>query len=427
MKLLFQGGRLFDPSQSIDFIGDILIENGLISAIADHIDADDQTEVVSAVGEVITPGFIDMHVHLREPGLEYKEDIVSGSRAAAAGGLTAVCCMPNTSPVCDNRSIVEFIQSRAKEAAGARVWPIAAATKGSLGNEITEMAELTRAGAVAFSDDGKPIEHAEVMRNALEYSSMYGVPIISHLEETGLTEGRVMHHGSVSTKLGLRGIPSAAEEVMAYRDIQLAELVGGHIHLCHLSSKNTVELLRQAKARNIRATGEVTVHHLLLTDSIVDEMLYDTNTKVNPPLRDESDRQALIQGLNDGTIDAIITDHAPHHIDDKRVEFDVAAFGISGLEVLVPLLLDRLVRPGVVSLARVVEALTSGPARVLGKPIPCLKAGEPAHLTFLDLDRTEVVDPQHFLSKGKNMPYAGWKLIGWPVRTVVEGRIVYSR
>ena len=427
MKLLFCGGRLVDPSQGMDVTGDILIENGLIVAIGADLLADDQTEVISASGEVITPGFIDMHVHLREPGLEYKEDIVSGSRAAAAGGLTAVCCMPNTSPVCDNRSIVEFIQARAKEAGAARVWPIAAATKGSAGNEITEMAELSRAGAVAFSDDGKPITHAEVMRNALEYSSMYGVPIISHLEELELTEGRVMHHGSVSTKLGLRGIPSAAEEVMAYRDIQLAELVGGHVHLCHLSSKNTVELLRQAKARNIRATGEVTVHHLVLTDRIVDDMSYNTNTKVNPPLRDESDRLALIQGLNDGTIDAIITDHAPHHMDDKRVEYDVAAFGISGLEVLVPLLLDRLVRTGVVSLARMVEALTAGPARVLGKPIPCLKVGEPAHLTFLDLDRTEVVDPKRFLSKGKNMPYAGWELTGWPVRTVVDGCIVYSR
>lgn len=426
-KLLLKGGRLFDPAQKLDKRMDLLIENGVIAAMAETIAADDDTQLIEAAAEVITPGLIDMHVHLREPGLEYKEDIASGARAAAAGGFTAVCCMPNTSPVCDNRSVVEFIKARAAEAGAAMVWPIAAVTKGEKGEELTEMAELKRAGAVAFSDDGLPVINSEVMRNALEYSSMFGVPIISHLEDTYLSAGRVMHHGAVSTKLGLRGIPAAAEEVMAYRDIQLAELVGGHIHLCHLSSKGTVHLLRDAQQRGVRATGEVTVHHLLLTDRIVDEMSYDTNTKVNPPLRSEQDRQALLAGLIDGTIGAIITDHAPHHLDDKRCEYDVAAFGISGLDIAVALLLDKLVRPGLLSLERMVEALTVGPCGILNLPAPSLRVGAPAHLSCLNLDLQQVVDPAQFRSKGKNMPYAGWNLTGWPVRTIVGGRIVFER
>ena len=426
-QFLFKGGRLFDPALHLDREGDLLIADGIIVNMGNSEDWGNlPSTVIDCHGEVICPGFIDMHVHLREPGQEYREDILSGSRAAVAGGFTQICTMPNTQPICDNRGVVEFIKMRGKEANGTIIHPVAAITKGEKGDELTEMAELCRAGAVAFSDDGKPVINGEIMRNALEYSSMYKVPVISHLEDPFLSEGRVMHHGAVSTRLGLRGIPAAAEEIMAYRDLQLAQLVDGQIHLAHLSSLGTVALLREGRARGIKASGEVTVHHLLLTDEILLRQPYDTNAKVNPPLRTESDRQALLEALREGLIEAIVTDHAPHHLDDKRVEFDAASFGISGLDIAVALLLGKLVRSGSLSLERMVTSLTAGPARILGFERPTLQVGCKANLTFLDLELTRKVDPLTFVSKGRNMPYAGWELTGWPVRTVVEGRIAYD-
>ena len=427
MRILLKSGHLFDPAINLDKQADLLIEDEIIKAIEDDIAIEDDMVVYDVSGEVVCPGFIDMHVHLREPGFEYKEDIEHGAKAAAAGGFTTICCMPNTNPICDNRSVLEFIKSQATQANAAEVLPYASITKAQDGSELTEMAELVKNGAVGFSDDGRPVANAEVMRNALDYSSIYEVPIIDHLEEKSLTEGRVMHHGAVSTKLGLRGIPAVAEEVMAYRDIQLAELVDGRLHLCHLSSKGTVELLRQAKQRNLKVSGEVTVHHLLLTDKIVADLLYDTNTKVNPPLRTEEDRQALIQGLKDGTIDAIVTDHAPHHIDDKLMEYDAAAFGITGLDIAIPLLLDQLVKPGHVSLKEMVLALTQGPAKALNRKAVSLEVGQVANISILDLNMSQVVDPETFQSKGKNTPFTGYRLTGWPTKTIVRGKIVFKR
>lgn len=425
-RILLKGGRIIDPTLHIDQMGDLLIVEDLIHAVGDGL-TDEKALVVDCQGKIIAPGFIDAHVHLREPGLEYKEDIESGAKAAAAGGFTAVCCMPNTKPICDNRSLVEFIQRRAEQVGASKVYPLASITKGEQGEELTEMGELRQCGAVGISDDGKPVINGEVMRNALEYSSMFDLPVASHLEDPYLSEGRVMHHGAVSTRLGLKGIPAAAEEIMAYRDLQLAKLVGGKIHLCHLSAANSVRLLSQAQKEGIRATGEVTVHHLVLTDEVVESSQYDTNTKINPPLRTEADRQALLQGVREGTIGAIVTDHAPHHIDDKRMEFDYAAFGISGLETAVALVMDRLVSRGDLSIQEAIHAFSQGPAAIYGLPERLIQNGLKANLTILDLNEQRVVDPQSFVSKGKNSPYTGWALTGWPVCTIVEGKICYRR
>ena len=425
-KILLKGGRVIDPALNMDCIADILIENGHIAEIALKIE-DQSAELIDCRGKVIAPGFIDAHVHLREPGLEYKEDIESGAKAAVAGGFTAVCCMPNTKPICDNRSLVEFIQRRAEQVGAAKVYPLASITKGEKGEELTEMGELKACGAVGVSDDGKPVINGEVMRNALEYSSMFNLPVASHLEDPYLSEGRVMHHGAVSTRLGLKGIPSAAEEIMAYRDLQLAKLVNGKIHLCHLSTANSVRLLQQAQQEGIQATGEVTIHHLILTDEIVEQSNYDTNTKINPPLRSETDRKALVQGVRNGAISAIVTDHAPHHLDDKRMEFDYAAFGISGLETAVALVLDRLVGRGELTLHEAIRALSQGPASIYALPSRTLAKGAVANITILDLEEERIVDPKSFRSKGKNTPYAGWTLKGWPICTLVEGQVRYRR
>ena len=425
-KILLKGGRVVDPALKLDRVSDVLIEDDRIVEVALNIE-DQEAELIDCRGKIIAPGFIDAHVHLREPGLEYKEDIESGAKAAIAGGFTAVCCMPNTKPICDNRSLVEFIQRRAEQVGAAKVYPLASITKGEQGEELTEMGELRACGAVGVSDDGKPVINGEVMRNALEYSSMFNLPVASHLEDPYLSEGRVMHHGAVSTRLGLKGIPSAAEEIMAYRDLQLAKLVSGKIHLCHLSTANSVRLLQQAQEEGIQATGEVTVHHLILTDEIVEQSNYDTNTKINPPLRSETDRKALVRGVREGVISAIVTDHAPHHLDDKRMEFDYAAFGISGLETAVALVLDRLVSRGELSLNEAIQALSQGPASVYGLPTRTIAKGALANITILDLEEERIVDPKTFRSKGKNTPYTGWSLKGWPICTLVEGQVRYRR
>lgn len=421
MKICIKNGTVIDPSQGIREKMDVLIADGKIEKLAEQIEAAD-AEVVDAAGKIVCPGFIDMHVHLREPGFEYKEDIASGTKAAAAGGFTTVCCMPNTNPVIDEAAVAEFINKQAKKSGLSRVHPIGAISKGENGQEMAEMAALRKAGCVAFSDDGKPVASAGLMRNAMDYAKMFGMPLLAHSEEKSLSEGGQMHEGYYSTILGLQGIPSAAEEVMVARDIRLAELTGAHLHVCHISSKGTVELIREARKKGIHVTCEVTPNHLLLTDAEL--VNYDTNYKVNPPLPAEEDRQALIAGLLDGTIDCIATDHAPHHKESKECEFNQAAFGISGLETAVAFLLDGLVKPGILPLETMIERLTADPARVLKLESGSLKPGAAADLTLLDLKAVKTVSVADFYSKGKNSPLDGKELTGWPWMTIVNGEIL---
>jgi dihydroorotase len=375
---------------------------------------------------VVCPGFIDIHVHLREPGREDKETIATGTRAAAAGGFTAVCAMPNTDPVNDRAEVTRSILDRARDTGVVRVYPIGAITRGSLGEELAELGDLREAGCVAVSDDGRPVVSARVMRRALEYARAFDLTIIDHCEEPSLAEGASMNEGPVSTILGLKGNPPAGEAIMVERDVLLAELAHGRVHIAHISTAASVDSVRRGKARGVRVTAEATPHHLFLTDQAVRDSGYDTSTKMNPPLRGEADRQAVIEGLRDGTIDCIVTDHAPHCIDDKKVEFDHAAFGVIGLETAVPLCLDRLVAAGVLDLPRLVTLLSTSPARVLGLPGGTLAPGSPADVTVLDLGRKVKVNPEKFESKGRNTPFSGWSLRGGPAMTIVGGRIVWS-
>jgi dihydroorotase len=373
---------------------------------------------------VVCPGFIDVHVHLREPGREDKETIATGTRAAAQGGFTAVCAMPNTEPVNDQASITRHILDRARTEGAVRVYPIGAITRGSKGEELAEYGDLADAGCVAVSDDGRPVASARVMRRALEYAKAFDLPVIDHCEEPTLSEGAAMNEGPVATLLGLRGAPAASEAIMVERGVLLAELTEGRVHVAHMSAGASVDAVRRGKAKGVRVTAEATPHHLLLTDDLVRASEYDTHSKMNPPLRSEEDRQALLVGLRDGTVDCIATDHAPHTVDDKKVEYDQAAFGIVGLETAVALCLDRLVGGGVVDLARMVALLSSGPARALGLPGGTLAPGSPGDVTVIDLARRQKVDPTRFASKGRNTPFGGWTLKGGPVLTVVGGRIV---
>ena len=421
MKRCIKNGRVLDPAQGLDAKLDILIEDGRIAKIAEQID-DPEADVINADGKVICPGFIDMHVHLREPGFEYKETVATGSAAAAAGGFTAVCCMPNTDPVIDEVAVVRFIREQAEKAGYARVYPIGAISKGEKGETMAELGELSDAGCIAFSDDGKPVSDAALMRHAMDYARMIGRPLLAHSEEKSLSKDGQIHEGYYSTLTGLKGIPNAAEAAMVARDILLSRLTGAHLHVCHISAAETAELVREAKKRGLNVSCEVTPNHLLLTDACTAG--YDTNYKVNPPLPAEEDRQALIAALNDGTIDVIATDHAPHHKESKDCEFAEAAFGISGAETAVAMLLDGLVAPGLVPLARVVEALTAAPARILGLESGALKEGRPADLTLLDLDAERTVDVNAFYSKGKNSPLHGQTLKGWTWMTIVGGEII---
>jgi dihydroorotase len=374
---------------------------------------------------VVCPGFIDVHTHLREPGREDKETIATGTRAAAAGGYTAVCAMPNTDPVNDTAGITRAILERARDAAAVRVYPIGAITRGSKGEELAEYGDLREAGCVAVSDDGRPVASARMMRRALEYAQAFALPVIDHCEEPSLFEGASMNEGPVATLLGLRGTPAAGEAIAVERDIALAELVRGRIHVAHVSAAASVDAVRRGKARGVAVTAEATPHHLLLTDEEVRRTEYDTSTKMNPPLRAEEDRQALLDGLRDGTIDCIATDHAPHTVDDKKVEFDRAAFGIVGLETAVGLCLDRLVGAGILGLERLVTLMSVGPAAVLALPGGTLEPGAPGDVTILDLGRKWKVDPERFSSKGRNTPFAGWTLTGAPAATIVGGRVVW--
>ena len=420
--LLLQGGRVVDPANGLDAVQDVLIEGDAIKRIGPRLRAPEGAEVVDAAGKVVCPGFIDIHVHLREPGQEYKETVATGTRAAAAGGFTAVCCMANTTPVNDNGAVTDYILAKARTEGAVRVHPIGAVSRGLEGKELAELAELAEAGCVAFSDDGKTVMNAALYRHAMEYVLPFGTPVISHAEDTNLSRGTAMNEGVVSTELGLRGAPAAAEDVMVARDILLAELTGAHVHIAHLSTAGAVRLVREGKARGVRVTAEVTPHHLVLTEEAIRS--FDPNMKMAPPLRTKRDLEALVEGLADGTIDCIATDHAPHALSEKEGEFDLAAFGIVGLETAVALMLDRLVRPGTLPLATLVARMSHDPARLLNLPGGRLTAGAPADVTILDLDREHVVQPARFRSKSRNTPFVGLTLRGGPWMTIVGGKIV---
>lgn len=423
MKTLLKGARLLDPGQNFDAIMDILIVDGKIAEIKPDINISD-TEIIDLSGKLATPGLIDMHVHFRDPGYEYKEDIESGSMSAAAGGFTAVACMPNTNPPLDNSSLIEYVKSKASKVGKVKVLPIGCVTKGQKGEEITEMGDMARAGAVAFSDDGKPVASASLMRKAMVYAAMFDRLIIDHCEDPSLFEGGQINEGRISTLLGLMGIPSACEEIMVARDILLAREMKTPVHIAHISTRGSVELVRWAKREGVKVSCEVTPHHLTLTEEAV--MDYDTNAKVNPPLRTKEDLEALLEGLKDGTVDAIATDHAPHHIDEKDLEFDKAAFGLIGLETALGVILTKVVGENGIPLNTVIEKMTVGPAKVLGLDMGTLKVGGPADITVIDLEREWTVDKDKFFSKGRNTPFHGFKLKGKAVMTIVDGKSAYS-
>ncbi len=422
--LLIRGGRVVDPSQELDGRADVLIEDGVVTACGPELKAPDGAREVDAAALVVTPGLIDMHVHLREPGQEYKETIDSGARAAAAGGFTAVACMPNTAPVNDDPSVTEFVLRQAERAGSARVHPIAAVSRGLEGRELTEFGAQRRAGAVALSDDGRPVWNAALMRQALRYARHFDLPVIQHAEELELSGDGVMHEGRFSTLLGVSGIPGAADDVMVCRDLVLTADTGGRYHLAHMSTARSLELIRDAKASGHRVTGEVSAHHLLLCDEDVYDSGLDPDFKMHPPLRGAADRDALVEGIADGSIDAIASDHAPHHPDEKELDFVAAPNGVVGLETTLSLCLDRLVGKGAIDLTRLVELLSMAPARILGIPGGSLAPGAAGDVTLIDMDREVEVDPGAFHSKSRNTPFAGWKLKGASAGTIVGGRVI---
>jgi len=421
MNILIKNGHIIDPANKVDEKLDLLVADGKVSKIAKpgSIPANG-AEVIDAAGQLVVPGLIDMHVHLREPGFEYKETIATGTASAKAGGFTAVCCMPNTDPVNDNRSITEYIIAQAAKEASARVHPIGAITKGSKGEELAEMGELCSAGCVGVSDDGRPVMSAAIMRRAMEYSRAFDIAVLSHCEDAGLSAKGVMNEGFVATELGLRGIPNAAEDVMTGRDLSLAELTGARVHICHVSTAGAVRMIREAKQRGVKVTAETCPHYFTLTDEAVRG--YNTLAKMNPPLRTADDVAAVRQGLKDGTIDAIVTDHAPHAEDEKAVEFDMAPFGIVGLETSVGLSL-KLVQDGILTLSQLIERMSTTPAKILKLAQGTLSIGADADITIIDHEAAWTVDAAQLRSKSKNTPFHGWKLKGRAVRTIVGGRL----
>ncbi len=423
-RLLLSGGRLIDPSQGIDATLDLLLDDGVVARVGERLKKPKDAEVLDAKGLVVCPGLIDIHVHLREPGQEYKETVRTGTLAAAAGGFTAVACMANTDPVNDNRSVTEHILAEAGRHGFARVYPIGAVSKKLAGEELAEIGEMVRAGVVAVSDDGRPVMNAELMRRALLYAQHFAIPVIQHAEDLNLAGSGVMHEGEWSTRLGLPGLPGSAEDVMVARDLILQEDTRGRYHVAHLSTARSLRLVRQGKELGLAVTCEVAPHHLILTDEEVSRSGFSTQTKMKPPLRSEADRQALLAGLADGTVDCIASDHAPHHADEKDVEFNLAPFGILGLETTLSLCLDRLVRPGLVTLPRLVELLSTGPARVLNLPGGTLKEGSPGDVTLFDPEKRVTVDAGKFRSRSRNTPFGGWKLRGAPIATILGGRRV---
>ncbi len=421
--LLLKGGKLVDPSRNLNAVGDLLIADGKIAGIGGSIAGPDDAEVVNCGGFIVSPGFIDVHCHLREPGREDVETIATGARAAAAGGFTAVCAMPNTDPVTDNQAAVGFIVRQAQRAAAARVYPIGAISVGQNGQALAEFGEMVGAGAVAVSDDGRPVASAQLMRTALEYARTFKIPVIDHCEEPTLSAGGAMNEGIVSAQLGLKGIPAEAEEIMVIRDILLARLTGGHVHLAHMSTKGSVELIRWGKDRGIRVTAEVCPHHLSLTEESVRG--YETNAKMNPPLRTAKDVEALREAVKDGTIDLIATDHAPHHYDEKEREFADAPNGIVGLETALAVVVTNLVEKGGLGFSDLVDRMACAPARLFNLPGGSLKRGAIADVTVFDPSERWKVDPSKFLSKGRNSPYTGMTLVGRAACTIVAGSVVY--
>jgi dihydroorotase len=423
--LAIVGGRVIDPESRFDKIADVFIQDGLVKKISPReskakIKA---KEVIDAKRMIVVPGLIDMHTHLREPGREDEETIYTGSCAAVAGGFTSVCCMPNTEPPIDNQESVKFVYAKAKQAK-CRIFCVGAVTKGQKGEELTEIYDLVQAGVVAISDDGKPVSNSQVMRSALEYCRMFDLPIISHCEDLSLSSCGVMHEGFVSTSLGMNGIPSIAEEVMVARDLKLAEFTGGRIHIAHVSTQGSVDLIREAKRRRIKVTCEVTPHHFALTDEAV--KTFDTNFKVNPPLRTKKDVEAIKKGLKDGTIDSIATDHAPHAVEEKEVEFDFAPFGMIGLETALGLVVTELVNKKILTWSQVIAKLTMNPSRILNLKGGRIKRDFPADVTIIDPKTSWIVDPKKFQSKSKNSPFGGKKLWGKVCYTIVDGKIVHS-
>jgi len=427
MKRLLKGGHLIDPLQGIDGVRDVLLDGDRVAEVGIDLPAAADVEVVEIpAGCVVCPGFVDMHVHLREPGQEHKETIATGTAAAAVGGFTAVACMPNTLPVNDSAAVTRAILERASLVGAVRVYPIGAVSKGMKGETLSEIADLREAGCVAISDDGKPVLTALLMRRALEYAGMFKLPVIDHCEEPTLKGEGVAHEGYIASMLGLRGIPATAESIMVERDIALAEMTGSAVHIAHLSTRQALRGVWAAKARGIAVTCEVTPHHFALTDGrLTAPVSYDTNLKMNPPLREQADVDAILQGLRAGTVDVIATDHAPHQQDEKHVEFDRAPFGIIGLETAVPLTLDRLVHAGVITLRRMVQLMSVNPSRILNLPGGTLRPGRPADLTIIAPSVPTTVNLSKSKSLSRNSPFGGWTLRGSVAATIVGGRTVY--
>jgi len=421
-NLLIRGGRIIDPANGVNQIADLLIEGGKVAAIGENLSAEGAV-VYEAAGKVVAPGFIDMHCHLRDPGQEYKEDLISGTKAAARGGFTGVCCMPNTHPVNDNASVTRYILEKAQwQGSGVHVYPVGAVSKGLEGKEMAEIGRMKQAGIVAISDDGKPVMNSNLLRLAMQYADYFNVFVMSHSEDKSLVGDGVMNEGFISTKLGLPGITRAAEEVMIARDILVAEAEKKRIHLCHVSTKGGVQLVREAKKRGVRVTAETAPHYIGATDEWV--IGYDSNCRVNPPLREEEDRLACVEGLCDGTLDAIATDHAPHHQDEKRVEFHIAASGISGFETAFCVSNTMLVKSGAMTLDKLIALMSANPAKILGVEGGSLAVGSAADIVVLDPEREVTVDAEKFVSRGHNTPFHGKTYFGAVCATIVSGKMI---
>lgn len=426
MKILIKNGRVIDPANGRDEVLNILVEDGIISEVGTDLEADGiNMEVIDASGKVVVPGLVDMHVHLREPGFEYKEDIETGTKAAIAGGVTSVACMPNTKPVTDNAAVITFIKSRAKEAGYADVYPVGAVSKGLEGKELAEIGEMKFAGAVAVTDDGRPVSDSGLMRRAMEYANMFDIKVISHCEDIPLANEGYMNEGAVATELGLRGISRASEEVMVSRDIIIAEAIDVPVHIAHISTRGSVELIRHAKQRGVKVTCETCPHYFSLTDRACEG--YNTNAKMNPPLRTDDDVAAIKEGLKDGTIDCIVTDHAPHHIDEKNCEFGDAMNGIIGLETSLGLGIKCLVNEGVLTLSELIEKMSVNPSNILGISKGTLGEGKIADIAIFDPSKTWTVKADELLSKSKNTPYDGWELFGKPEYVIARGKILVNQ